>query len=241
MTNDLMLEVEEGLRQEKLDNFWREYKSTIISAIILTIVFTAGVSIWRSWEERSQMAATDKILTAVESETAAENLAAVSEEGISVYSPLAALLSAGIFVRDDNLEQAHALYKKAASDSSLPDTYRNLAELMSVQSALSLGGTHFDKTQALSSLNALIADNDNPWRFHAVLQKAVILADYNQDYAAAQEELKMVLETTAVPYSVLKRATSLNHIYKIRQGGTYKDDKNAGETPQTNQADQGAE
>ena len=64
MSDDLMLDVEESLRQERLKKIWDEYGSSLITGMILAVLITAFIVGWRSWNQKVDRAQTVVVVEA---------------------------------------------------------------------------------------------------------------------------------------------------------------------------------
>jgi hypothetical protein len=215
MTSDLMLDVEESLRQEKLDIFWKEYGTTIILAVVLTILFTAGASIKRSYDKSVNEKATVTILDAIRSDESADVLQA-AEVDRSTHKIVALLVSSAQYLKDGRLSEAHKGYKLLAEDTSIPPLYRDLALLQTVRTSFAMQGDDFDARSSIRTLNTIIGSPGNPWRYHAAIQKALIQVDSDGDYEAARKTLDVVTKANDVPVTLIRRATALDHVYGIQ-------------------------
>ena len=47
MTDSLLREVDEDMRQERMRAMWRRYRVPLLSIVVLLVVVTAGMSLWR--------------------------------------------------------------------------------------------------------------------------------------------------------------------------------------------------
>ncbi len=88
--NELIHEVEESLRQERLQAMWREYGPYVIGGAVLAVLFTALSAGWRSHEyhiNTSQTAAVIEALTAPEPAAALDKITTSLRPGHRARSP----------------------------------------------------------------------------------------------------------------------------------------------------------
>jgi len=215
--NDLIHEVEETIKQQELEKFWKEYKVWIIGGIVCAIALTATMSGWRTYNYKVNTAQTATLVQALSSEQ--DDIAGALTEMLpslrSGHRAMAFLSKAGAMLRADRKEEAFAVYEQAAADKSLPAPWHDLAVLLSVRAEWS--AAKGDTTQALiEKLGPLVSNSKSPWYYHARLQTALMLAHDMKDYALARTHLAAIQRAQDIPPSLQERAKALNHIYTIR-------------------------
>jgi hypothetical protein len=231
--NELIHEVEESLRQERLQAMWREYGPYIIGGAILAVLFTALSAGWRSHEYRINTAQTAAVIEAVTSPEPAAALGKITPTLRPGPRALAYLTEAGTLLQSDKNNEALAVYDRAAADKTVPEPFHSLAVLLEVRLAWSMKGKIDAQTlwplkgrdrieiakTLLGQLQPLIANEKNPWHDYARIQAALITAHDLNDYSAARALLAPVKKESAGDSDLAKRASVLDQVYAA-QGGT---------------------
>lgn len=222
--NELIHEVEETLKREELERFWREYRFFLIGAVAAAILLTAAVSGWQSYKYKVNTTQTAVLTTAMSAEE--DNLAAALAEAAPKLSggrrAMALLTEAGALQRAGKMQEALGVYRTAAADGSLPAVWRDLASLLAVrmQWAAEMALKPETARGLIDELGPIIKNADSPWRWHAGLQAAMIAAHGLGDYDMALSYLTSLSDTGAdrnsVPPSLKERARALAHVYRIR-------------------------
>jgi len=214
--SDLLHEVDEVMRQERMEKFWAANKNYIVGFIIGTILLTAVISGYKSWNTGVQEKQTAQIITLQNADNYPENI--LKTEKLTLRPALRGVVllqAGGAFLDKDNNEDALKLYKRAANDKSLPNELNHLGRLMSVR--LLIDKDDQDGASLLETLKPVIADTKSPWTSHARLEASVISANKLSDLETALKHLKTVEDTAGLPESLYKRAKALNHIYSLKQ------------------------
>jgi len=213
---DLFREVDEAMRQERIEKFWAENKAYIIGVILGTILLTGLISGYRSWDQSVKEKQTAALIALQESPDYPTNI--LETQNLDFRSGLRGitlLQAAGNFLDQDKTEEALTLYKRAGQDKDLPDDLRHLGILMSVR--LLTDNEDADGKALLEQLSPLVSDTKSPWVHHARLEAAVINAHKLGDYNAAIAHLNAVMDTPNLPESLSARAGALAHLYSLKQ------------------------
>src|ERR1035437_9225301 len=108
--NELIHEVEESLRQEKLQAMWKEYGPYFIAGCILSVLFTAFSAGWRHHEYSVHAAQTAAITAALEDPDPAASLDKITGSLRPGARSLALLTEAGTLLQKDKKTEALAVY-----------------------------------------------------------------------------------------------------------------------------------
>lgn len=222
---DIFREVDEMMKQERLERFWKANKLWIIAFIVLSITGTAGISVYKSWDNSVKEEQTSILLKASENPDFPAGLAEIAKDFRPSLRGIAYLGAAQSEYEKENQASALEFYKLAAQDKAIPAEYRDMALLMQTRLDSELSAD--DK---LAKLGSISGNNNSPWRYHAALEAAVVLAHEKQDYAAARIELEKITKTNpALPSSFFAKAKNLEQLYALRQ----KTETPANVTPQS--------
>lgn len=210
--SDVMKEISDAERKERLQQFWVENRAWIIGGILLAIIMTGAISFWRQHKINSNAQATYELFTAMDSADTAK-LNTLAADGKGTHGALAAFLAAAIHAQKGEGEQAAALYDGVAKTRGLDSVYRDLAALLSVSHRLDTG----DTAPLHAALKPLVGKN-NVWRFSALELQALLYARENK-MSDAVASLSTLLADTAAPDEVRARATTLRALY-LESAGT---------------------
>ena len=231
MADDIIQEVEESLKQEKLETLWKEYGSYLIAAVVLTVLLTGLFSGWNSWNSKANMAQTAVLIKALDSENKASDLQQAAIGLRPGQKVIARMSAAGILMDEGKKEEALMQYQEIAADREIEKVFRDLAVLMSVRLASSLESDEIDAANLIAQLQTIYKDASNPWQFHAHLQAAILQAHDLNNYQLAREHLQVVITATntELPNSIKERARALDHVYALKakdSAGSNNTDKN---------------
>lgn len=211
-------EVDDEIRREKLQNFWRDYGKYIIAGAVGIVFVVAGRQVydWRvttvetanseAFEEANKQSAVSA------QEAPAIWRAALSEMG-SGYGALAELRLAAAEAEQGNVEAALAAYDALAANGSADQMLRDLATL---QGAMLMADKEGRLDEAKARLST-IATGASAWYFSAQEQMALI--DMQQgDMDAALLIFNQLSVDANTPPSIRERASSLRDIVEEQQG-----------------------
>jgi hypothetical protein len=126
-------EVDDAVRASDLTSFWTRYGRWLLMALVAGLLAFGG---WIFYQNQQQAAsdkqseefvdAMDKLRAGQEKEARAK-LATLAKAEQPGYRAMAQLVEANLLGEDGKTKEAIALYAKVAGDSSLPQTFRDLA------------------------------------------------------------------------------------------------------------------
>ena len=187
----LELEVDEELRQDKLNEFWKKYRYIICGAIFAVLAITAATEIYQTWWTKVRLKESDIFEQGVvaaysgnyeKSRPYFQQLASSAKTG---YRYLAQLELAGIALHHNDKTQALPLLKEVM-ESSAPKALRFVATLSYVGNQLDT----IDSTQAMALLQPVLSDKSF---IVPATQLAVAIYMQSNQEDKAQEALKKAL------------------------------------------------
>jgi len=211
---DIFDEVEEELREERMQEFLKKYGILLIAACLLVVGSVAGWKAWGWYEERRDLDAASRYLAASSSAAAAgvagpnRQLAAAAFQAAAANSPdgyrvLSRLREAALRAESGELDGASALWDQVSADSSTDPLLRDLASLTWCMH-------HADKADpgVLESRLKPLAAPGNAWR--ALAREQLALLDLRQGRTdAAKSELKVLSVDPGTPDGARARARVL--------------------------------
>lgn len=214
--SDLLTEVDEAMKQERMEKLWQKYGGFFIGFIAVLILGTAANEGYKSWEKNKDIAQTNLYLDATQSgENAAQELTKIAPELNPNLRGLALLNAAGKSLDDGDKEAALQLYKDIAADASI----NPLASFMAKHMMTNLDTT-LSVDEKIQTYAALIGEENNPWKYHAHLETALLLAHEKNDYKSARDHLNKILTVEKVAESLKKKAQSLSILYAAKGSGS---------------------
>lgn len=212
---DIFQEVDEALKQEKLEKFWDEYKNTIVTAIVVLIASTGISSFYQSWDKGRDNAETAALLQAVEADDQAAAFSEFAEQTRRGHEVIAKMSQAAVLVQkgtEENKKEAADIYASIAMQRSAPDDFRDLARVLAVRH-----GVDADKADKL--LKPILKNEKSPFHWHARLEAATYYAHQENGTEKAIEVLEPFTANPLVPDSLKQTAEALLYIYKQKQQG----------------------
>lgn len=204
--SDVMREIEDDMRQQRLQNFWIENRAWIVGGVILAIVMTAGMSFWRQHTLNKNALATYELFQAMDKGDEAA-LSALAADGKGTHGGLAALLAAGLHAQKGETAEAAALYDKVAATRGLDRVYRDLAALLSVSQRLDTA----EPAPLHAALKPLLNEK-NIWRFTAMELQALLFAREGKMKEAVDVLADLSAQAQA-PAETRARASTLRALY----------------------------
>ncbi|MDY8110421.1 tetratricopeptide repeat protein [Fulvimarina sp. 2208YS6-2-32] len=200
-------EVSEELRQDRLKSIWTRFGTVIIAGIVVVIVGTASYVGYQRYAVAQANSSGDRYLAAqdlvaqgdVEGAIAAfENLAA---DGWGAYPELARLSIANAHAADGRFDEAIAAYADVASDGSVPEALREMADLR----AAYLLVDHGTLAEVRARAERLTGD-DNPLRYAA--RDAIGLAAWKAgEVETARDLYQSIVDAGDAPGGITQRAS----------------------------------
>lgn len=213
---DVFQEVDEMMKQERVEKFWKENGRWIIAFVVLTILGTALMSGYKSWNKSVQEKQTGELIAFLDAEDFPNGLDDAIKDWRGPLKGIALLSAAQKYQDSKNNAEALSTYQKVSDNKDIPAEFRGMGTIMAVR--LNEGITADEK---LEQLNAVVNDNDSPWRHHAAMESALIQAHQKNDYAAAMSLLDSIEKAELAPASMKEKAKKLGHVYSVMM------DKNA--------------
>ncbi len=202
---DIFQEVDEALKQEKIEKFWHEYKNTIITAIIVLIASTGATSFYKSWDANRNKTETAALMKALEAEDTGAAIEAFIQDTRTGHKVIAQLSQAALLLKDQKIEDAAAIYESIARQKSSPDNLRDLASVLAVR---------FGKDEGrIDYLKKLSNNPKAAFYWHANLESATFYAHEKQYYTKALAHLAVFKDNDAIPAGIKQQADALYAVY----------------------------
>lgn len=204
--DELMNEVDDDLRRQKLEQFWLENRNWIIGGILLAIVSTAGMTWWRSYTYQQNVIQTQGLLQAIDSNDSGK-LAAYAQTGDRNHAALAKLTEAGLLVQKNQADDAVKIYNDIADTTGVDGILREYARLLSAMQRLNK-----DDPQKLHNEIEKLSRSGHAFRFSALEMDALLYAREN-NLKTAIDRLAVIAGASEAPDDVRTRAVTLRELY----------------------------
>lgn len=161
-------EVNEEMRQDRMEGLWKKYKWVIMGVAVLIVVVTGASRGWQSYSESQSAASGDKFMAAIalsndgKHDEAIKDLEALSTDGSGQYPALAQLRIASEIAKRGDVSEAIAAFDKISADSSFNATLQSVAKLRAGLLLVDSGSME-DVTKRLGAL----AEGGEPFRHSA--------------------------------------------------------------------------
>jgi hypothetical protein len=222
--SDLLQEVDNAMRVEKMKALWSEYKIVLIAGISALILGTAFFSIYFSWQKSQNEQATAKLYALIQTPDAAKKLAELATEKSGDAKTLALINLAARAVEAKNYEQALTTYQDIMKDRLADATFSQLASLQYAKIALD-HKKEWTGDDVLPLLQKTMADKKSPWRFEAGLVGALIQKHKQNKVSEAISTLNTLLKMQGLPESIKEKASGLVRVYAQNSAGVADDKK----------------
>ena len=164
--SDIFHEVEEEVRQERLQKWWKKYGDFVIAGVSVVVIGVAGYKLWQRYEEQQQIKAASEFQSAQmmsqagQSDIAAQSYASIAKHAPGGYALIAQLAQADEMLSSGRTNDAVALYMKLADSDKA-----GLGQVARMRAAWAQADTL--SVDALKALVAPLNDGKSQWRFMA--------------------------------------------------------------------------
>jgi len=204
--SDLMNEIDDDLRRQKLEEFWQENRNWIIGGILLAICSTAGMTWWRSYDYQNNLVQTQGLIQAIEDGDAGK-LGAYAGTSNANHAALARLVEAGLLVRDGKTADAVKAYDEIGNAMGVEPALRDLGHLLSIGQRLNT-----DAPQKLHGEIEKLSGEGDTYRYSALEMDALLYAR-EKNMKTAIDRLAIITTAADAPDDVRTRAVTLRELY----------------------------
>ncbi len=217
--SDIFREVEEEVRQERLQKWWKQYGDYVIAGVSVVVIGVAGWKLWQHYEEQQRLKASSQIESAAQmsaagqSDLAAQAYAQIAKKAPSGYATVAELSQADELLASGRKGDAIALYMKLAGRDKA-----GLGQVARMRAAWAQADTL--STAALRDLLAPLNDGKSQWRFMA--QELLAYRVYKDGKTdEALKEFKTLSAAADAPVSIRQRAQAMVTLLQTSGGVDY--------------------
>ena len=208
---DIFQEVDEELRQDRLQQVWRSYGRFILVAGLLVIVAAAGGKGWDHYsftkliDASHQYEVAENLLLEGKPDDALALFSNLSENGFGSYQKLGEIRQAALLKESGNFEAALDIYSRISKDTSQGKILRDAASLNLVLMKI---GRSDQKSENLISYLRPLTEPGRPLRFSAK-EVLGLLEMKHGDKKSAESTFKELAENLEAPEPLRARALRL--------------------------------
>jgi len=205
--SDIFREVEEDVRREKLEKFWKAYGDYLIALAAVIVIGIAGFELWQRYEATQR----DKASVAFSAAQRITNpkLAAVAFADLAKTAPKGYALLA-------RLEQAHSLLASGQQDEAIA-LYKQIAD--EDKGSIGASARLLADTSSRADLESLLAPLREPsgaWK--QLADEVLAYSDYHANQIAkATGEFTALANDISSPQQLRVRARAMSAF--LKQGG----------------------
>jgi len=204
---EILDEISDDLRQQKLNQFWEENKYWIIGGVIASIIATGAMSFWRQWEYSRDTRNTSELSRLIADISNIGNLENFSKTTDKNHAVVAKFILADTYINNGEKAKAITAYKEIAETSGVDKTYRDLAKTLSIGQRIDSD----DPKKLEQELSDLINDNST-WRYTALELTALLNAKQGK-FDVAINTLNKITSSPDAPTELRNRAITLHELY----------------------------
>ncbi len=207
LQDEMVRDVDETLRQEKLQGLWNKYGSAVISAAVIIVLATGVSSAFKSYEQSKNEKATTALIEILDSGNSEKDLDAYISENKGTHQVVASFELAGKYRQDGEIEKASAIYKQISDNKKVGKIYQDFGTLL-------YAATTTDESQK-QKLETLFKDDKSPWRAHAGFEWALYTASLG-DHEKALKILEEVKGFEITSIGIRQKSEALITLYKLK-------------------------
>ena len=209
ITETFVREVDENLRRDQMQNFFKAYGSWLIVAVVLFLGASGGFIWWKQHQVQQSQVQVEKLAQIYKDigsgnmSKSPQQLDEISKNGSKAVRASALFARAALALQQNDVKLATSTYKTIANDDGLPDPYRDAALIR--QTAL-----EFDQLkpgEAIARLQPL-AKPGEPWFGSAGEMTALAMIKQGRKQEAGRL-FAAIAKDQSVPETILDRATQL--------------------------------
>jgi hypothetical protein len=212
--SDLLKDVDDMMRQERLRTIWLQYGNYIIGAILTLILVVALNAGYQAWFKATSERHTAAFMATLNQDDAAAFERFGKEYAGKNIGALASIMAAQKQFTI-NPKQSIDILLTVRNDSRVTPDLRNFATLMWGRAVAN--DPNHKAVDIREALKPLMRDINEPFYALAVLESASIMAHREGNRIGAIELLKPIATNAALPHTLSARARAMMDVYRVNQ------------------------
>lgn len=215
--SEFLAEVDEAMKQERLEKLWKKYGGLFLSFLVMIVLSTASYEGYHAWVKHRNAQQTNLYMSVLEEDgVSADMLLSLLPKVTTPMKTIISLRAAGLALDNGDTGKALEIYKAISADISQKKESPDLVA-MAGYIAVNLD----DKMSAqdkIESYKTIADEQNNPWRYNALLDVALLEASQNNNYKKSREYLARITKSDSSAIEGLKKkAQSLDILYMAEQ------------------------
>jgi hypothetical protein len=202
--SDIFREVEEDVRRERLEKFWKRYSKLVIAAVVLLLAAVGGWQYWRHQQAQEKVRNADAFAAAQRISDPANAAKAFGEIATSAkggYALLAKMAQAASFYASGQLKSAVDLYKEIGSSDK-----GDIGNAARLRAAWIIAATA--PRSELDELLAPLNTADNAWQ--PMAREILAFSDYRAaKIRQSADGYRALSEDAKAPQALRERARAM--------------------------------
>ena len=216
MSDDILHDVENSMRQERLERLWKEYGPYLIGGVVLAVLLTGALTAWRSHQAKLNAQNTATLIQALDQKDPLAAINGAVGDLKPSHQAIAHLTAAGLALRDNKTKDALTHYRALADDGDAPALYRDLAILQAARLEWQGAKEKATAERLSGQIEPIAEDEENPWHWQARISLADIRGHGLQRYDDARALLApLVAEDSQAPQSLRERAAAMDAVFAV--------------------------
>jgi hypothetical protein len=202
-------EVDENLRRDQMRDFFKAYGSWLIAAVIVFLAASGGFIWWQQHQAQRAQGQVEELAQIYQDigsgdvSKAPEQLDGLSKSGSKAVRASALFARAAVALQQNDSKSALGIYKSIASDSSLPQPYRDAALIRET----SIEFDDLQPQQVIAQLGPLTKPGE-PWFGTAGEMTALAMIKQGKNQEAGQL-FATIVKDPGVPQAIRSRAAQV--------------------------------
>jgi len=217
--SDIFREVEEEVRQERLQKWWKKYGDYVIAGVSIIVIAVAGYKLWQHYEEQQRLKASSQYQSALQlASTGQYDLASqaytqIAKDAPSGYATIAKMAQADTLLAQGKTADAVTIYTAVMKDNKA-----GLGDVARIRIAWAQADTL--STDEIRTLVAPLNDQKSAWRFMA--REILAYRAYRDgNLSDAQKEYQALADAAEAPATLRQRAGAMATLIRTSGGRDY--------------------
>jgi hypothetical protein len=217
--SDIFREVEEDVRRERLEKWWKKYGDYVIAGVSVIAITVGGYKLWQHYQEQQRLKAASEYQSAMQiaqtgqTEQAAQAFDQIAKRAPSGYALVARLSKADSLLAEGRRTEAISIYMDVAKKDN-----SGLGELARIRAAWAQADIL--STAELKKLLEPLTQSQTPWRFMA--GEILAYRDFHDGLTSkAQKDFETLAAAKDAPSGLRQRARAMATLIRTSGGSDY--------------------
>ncbi len=221
--SDIFTEVDDAVKQEKLEKFWKDNGNLIIGVVILIIVGTAAMNGWLYYKRAHFEKQTEAFLAAIQEDDLTAAYEARKDELKGLHAQMLLIRAGEDALGLDEPEKAIGYFQTAAEAQDVDPFFRDFARLKYARALMAVKTESEDGAESqqagqniLNYLDKMAADHNNPWYNQANFLSAQVAAYHMNNDELALRHLSNIQKSKISQPALTKAINAMESVINYR-------------------------